>query len=239
MKKIWPAPIDRRRPGKSTIQSGRPGPKKCGVQWKSYWKILRTMEIRRRPGKSTIQILTRADPRRSSAAGRENLQSKSASVAVVAVAAVVVATRESRLCRQSQTAWIWNSMEVILQIVNKGAAKWVFSLQRSILIHPRTSLQKESKSPFLRARRLHLHYHWLARICEGGRSASAGSTAGSTAYTKKEILSSRERYIVLFGFSRWYFPYQIWQFISSCPTIFERNASLHLIFSKQFRSGPT
>ena len=180
-----------------------------------------------------------SDPRRSSAAGRENLQSKSASVAVVAVAAVVVATRESRLCRQSQTAWIWNSMEVILQIVNKGAAKWVFSLQRSILIHPRTSLQKESKSPFLRARRLHLHYHWLARICEGGRSASAGSTAGSTAYTKKEILSSRERYIVLFGFSRWYFPYQIWQFISSCPTIFERNASLHLIFSKQFRSGPT
>ena len=47
---------------------------------------------------------TRADPRRSSAAGRENLQSKSASVAVVAVAAVVVATRKSRLCRQSQTA---------------------------------------------------------------------------------------------------------------------------------------
>ena len=47
---------------------------------------------------------TRADPRRSSAAGRENLQSKSASVAVVGAGAggvvVVVATRESRLCRQ-------------------------------------------------------------------------------------------------------------------------------------------
>ena len=90
-------------------------------------KMLRTMEIRRRPGKSTIQIrrpgLTRADPPppaakinnpnplepaepeihnpnpdpgRSAAAGRENPQSKSASVAAV----VVVATRESRLCRQ-------------------------------------------------------------------------------------------------------------------------------------------
>ena len=44
---------------------------------------------------------TRADPRRSSAAGRENLQSKSASVVAVAVVAVVVATRESRLCRHS------------------------------------------------------------------------------------------------------------------------------------------
>ena len=43
------------------------------------------------------------DPRRSSAAGRENLQSKSASVAVDGAGAVVVvvATRESRLCRQS------------------------------------------------------------------------------------------------------------------------------------------
>ena len=62
------------------------------------------METRRRPGKSTIQILTRADPRRSSAAGRENLQSKSASVGAGAgtgaVVVVVVATRESRLCRQ-------------------------------------------------------------------------------------------------------------------------------------------
>ena len=87
------------------------------------------MEIHRRPGKSTIQIrrpgLTRADPPppaakinnpnplepaepeihnpnpdpgRSAAAGRENPQSKSASVG--AVGAVVVATRESRLCRQ-------------------------------------------------------------------------------------------------------------------------------------------
>ena len=45
---------------------------------------------------------TWADPRRSSAAGRENLQSKSASVGAAGAvgAVVVVATRESRLCRQ-------------------------------------------------------------------------------------------------------------------------------------------
>ena len=48
---------------------------------------------RRRPGKPPIQ----RRPGRT-AAGRENPQTKSASAAVVA--AVVVATRESRLCRQ-------------------------------------------------------------------------------------------------------------------------------------------
>ena len=42
-----------------------------------------------------------ADPGPGTAAGRENQQTKSASVVVVVVAVVVVATRESQLCRQS------------------------------------------------------------------------------------------------------------------------------------------
>ena len=71
--------------GRENLQSkaADPGRKKCGV---------------------TEFLLKKILPRRSSAAGRENLQSKSASVVGAAVdaavAVVVVATRESRLCRQ-------------------------------------------------------------------------------------------------------------------------------------------
>ena len=57
------------------------------------------------------------DPRRSSAAGRENLQSKSASVAVDGAGAVVVvvATRESRLCRQKSLG----SPKILNQIMDQ------------------------------------------------------------------------------------------------------------------------